>query len=153
MRAHFSVSESLKRRNRTRPKGKRYEPSKTERGVTMTDENLTFIPAGTHIRPLRDRMVVEPLDTVHSRFIIVPPGGDPVRGVVKAIGPGLYRKQYDSREKHKRTKVWEGMQFVPTTVKVGETVLLDPHLKYEQFFWGDILHIHAREEDVAGIEQ
>jgi hypothetical protein len=141
-----------RQRARTPRKGMRYESSRTERGVRMTDENLTFIAAGVHIRPLRDQMVVEPLDVVHSRYIVTPPGGDPVRGIVKAIGPGLYRKQYDSKDKHKRTKVWEGMQFVPTEVKVGETVLLDPHLKFEQFFWGDVLHIHARQEDVCGVE-
>lgn len=153
MREHFSVQESLRRRNRTRPKGKRFEASKSERGVRMTDENLTFIPANFDIRPLRDQMIVEPLDVVHSRILIIPPGGDPVRGIVKAIGPGHYRKQYDHREKHKRTKVWEGMQFIPTEVKVGETVFLDPNLKFEQFFWGDRLHIHCRQEDVAYIER
>lgn len=140
------------RKARPRRKGQRFEPSKTERGVAMTDENLVFIPADSTIKPLRDRMIVEPLDVIHSRYIIVPPGGDPVRGIVKAVGPGLYRKQYDHADKHKRTKMWEGMQFVPTTVEVGETVLLDPHLKYEQFYWGDVLHIHAREEEVCGIE-
>ena len=139
-------------RSRRRPKGKRFEASKSERGVRMTDENLTFIPADSNIRPLRDQMVVEPLDVIHSRILIVPPGGDPVRGICRAIGPGHYRKQYDSQDKHKRTKVWEGMQFIRTEVKVGQTVLLDPHLKYEQFYWGDRLHIHCRQEDVCGIE-
>lgn len=153
MRQHVSAQAALQRRSRTKPKGKRFVPSKTERGVAMTDENITFIPADWSIAPLRDQMVVEPLDVIHSRILIVPQGGDPVRGTVKAIGPGLYRRQYDHRDKHKRTKVWEGMQFVPTEVQIGETVLLDPHLKYEQFFWGDVLHIHCREEDVCGIEE
>lgn len=151
MRQHQSVQESLRRR-RQRPKGKRFEASKSERGVRMTDENLTFIPADTKIRPLRDQMIVEPVDVIHSRILIVPPGGDPVRGICRAIGPGHYRKQYDSSDKHKRTKVWEGMQFIPTEVKIGQTVLLDPHLKYEQFYWGDRLHIHCRQEEVCGIE-
>ena len=130
----------------------RFKPSRGERGVAMTDENLTFIPADVVIKPLRDQMIVEPVDVVHSRYLIVPSSGEPVRGIVRAIGPGHYRKQYDHRDKHKRTKVWEGMQFVPTEVKVGETVLLDPHLKFEPFFWGDVLHIHARQEDVCGVE-
>jgi hypothetical protein len=152
MREHLSVRESLRRRPKIKRKGQRIEQSKTDRGGRLTDENLVFVPLDCQIRPLRDRMIVEPLDVILSRILIVPRFGDPVRGVVKAIGPGLYRKQYDSAEKHKRTKVWEGMHFVPTTVQVGETVLLDPHLKYEEFFWGDRLHIHAREEDVCGIE-
>jgi hypothetical protein len=140
------------KRSRTPRKGMRYQQSRTERGVRMTDENLTFIPASAQIRPLRDQMVVEPTDVIHSRYIIVPPGGDPVRGICKAIGPGHYRKQYDSKDKHQRTKVWEGVQFIPTEVQIGQTVLLDPHLKYEQFFWGDVLHIHCRQEDVCAVE-
>jgi hypothetical protein len=149
MRQHVGVRERL--RQRTRRKGQRFEQSRTERGVRLTDENLTFIPATTKIRPLRDQMIVEPLDVIHSRILIVP-SGDPVRGICRAIGPGLYRKQYDSPDKHKRTKVWEGMQFIPTEVKCGQTVLLDPHLKYDEFYWGDRMHIHCRQEDVCGIE-
>ena len=149
MQHDFSIQEKLRRRGR--PKGKRFEASRCERGVRMTDENLTFIPAHFNINPMRDQMVVEPLDVVHSRILIVR-GGDPVRGIVKAIGPGLYRRQYDHPDKHKRTKVWEGMQFVPTEVKIGEVILLDPHLKFEQFYWGDVMHIHCREADVCGIE-
>lgn len=149
----LAIRDALKRRREIpRKKGKRFQQSKSERGVTMTDENLTFIPAHWIIKPMRDQMVVEPTDVVHSKFIIVPAGGDPVRGVVKAIGPGHYRTQYDSQDKHKRTKSWAGMKFIPTEVKVGQTVLLDPNLKYEQFYWGDKLHIHARQEDVAGVE-
>lgn len=140
------------KRNRPLRKGTRFENSRSERGVRMTDENLAFIPADMAIRPLRDQMIVEPLDVVHSRILIVPTQNDPVRGIVKAIGPGHYRTQYDHQDKQKRTKSWAGMRFIPTEVKVGQTVLLDPHLKFEQFYWGDRLHIHARQEDVCGIE-
>jgi co-chaperonin GroES (HSP10) len=142
----------LPKRHYPRPKGRRFEASKSERGVRMTDENLAFIPADHVIRPLRDQMVVEPLDVVHSRILIVPDTSDPVRGIVKAIGPGHYRTQYDHRDKRKRTKAWAGMQFIPTEVKVGQTVLLDPHLKFDLFYWGDVAHIHCRQEDVCGIE-
>lgn len=150
MKEHLSLKEKMRRR--TRRKGQRFENSKSERGVRMTDENLTFIPATTKLRPLRDQMIVEPTDVVHSHILIVPKGGDPVRGICKAIGPGVYPKQYDSRDKHKRTKVWEGVQFVPTEIKLGQTVALDPNLKYEQFYWGDVMHIHCRQEDVAWVE-
>lgn len=150
MRDHVSLKEKMKRRQRR--KGQRFENSRSERGVRMTDENLTFIPADWVIKPLRDQMVVEPTDVILSRILIIPPGGDPVRGIVKAIGPGHYRKQYDHRDKQKRTKVWEGVQFIPTEVRIGQEVLLDPNLKYEQFYWGDRLHLHCRQEDVAGIE-
>src|ERR1700682_723778 len=106
MKAHYSVQERLKRRNRARPKGKRYEPSKTDRGVTMTDENLTFIPANTKLRLLRDQMIIEPMDVLHSRILIIPPHTSVlVRGKVLAVGPGHYPLRYDHPEKHKRTKV------------------------------------------------
>ena len=134
-------------------KGQRFEASKISRGGAITDENLAFIPGDWKIKPLRDQMIVKPMDVIHSRILIVPAGGAPVRGTVKAVGPGHYRTQYDSPDKHKRTKAWAGMQFIATEVRVGEVVLLDPHLRYEQFFWGDVLHIHCRQEDVAGIEQ
>jgi hypothetical protein len=134
-------------------KGQRFETATAGRGVTMTDENLAFIPKGWSIRPLRDQMVVAPLGVVHSRILIVQDAGKPVRGIVKAIGPGHYRTQYDAPEKHKRTKAWAGKEFIATEVEVGQTVLLDPHLQYEEFFWGDSLHIHCRQEDVCGIEQ
>lgn len=145
------MSAVIRPRNHRRPRGKRFEPSKSERGVRMTDENLAFIPATCKIKPLRDQMIVEPLDVVHSRILIVP-GGDPVRGICRAIGPGHYRTQYDHADKHKRTKSWAGMQFIATEVKPGQTVLLDPHLKYESFYWGDRLHIHCRQEDVCAVE-
>lgn len=144
-------------RPRTARKGKRFENSKTERGVRMTDENITFIPADTKLRPLRDQMIVEPLDVVHSRILIVPPHQSTlVRGKVIAAGPGFYPNRYDHPEKHKRTKVMAGTIYRPITVKVGEIVHLDGRQTgksaFEAFYWGDKYCIHCREEDVAGVE-
>jgi co-chaperonin GroES (HSP10) len=117
---------------------------------------MTFIPADTKLRPLRDQMIVEPLEVVHSRYLIIPEHGKPIRGTCRAIGPGHYRKQYDHPDKHKRTKMWEGTHYVPTEVKVGDIVHLGGAelggYAFEQFWWGDKLHIHCREADVAGIE-
>lgn len=136
----------------SRRKGQRFEPSKVARGVAMTDENLTFIPAGTQLRLLRDQMIVEPLDVIHSRILILPPSEKTLRAKVVAIGPGVYPIQYDHHDKHKRTKCWWGMAFVPTTVKPGEIVRLEG-FNADGFFWGTKYCVHAREEDVIGIEE
>lgn len=133
-----------------------FEASRTSRGGRLTNETLNFIPASLKIRPMRDQMIVQPVDIVHSRLLIVPPSGKPVRGKVLAIGPGVYPTQYDHRDKQKRTKSWAGMAFRPTEVKVGEIVHLGGMeiggYAFEGFFWGDRYCIHCREEDVCGIE-
>jgi hypothetical protein len=157
MREHFSPREALKRRQRLRPKGKRFTPSRIDRGVTMTDENLTFIPHDVDLRCLRDQMIVEPIDVLHSRILIIPPHSSVlVRARVLRVGPGLYPNRYDHRDKHKRTRVMAGEVFRPTEVKEGQTVHLDGRQSgkdaFEAFYWGDIYCIHCREEDVAGVE-
>jgi len=134
-----------------RQRGKRFIPSREGRGVAMHDENITFIPADTKLRPLRDQMIVEPLDVVQSRILILPPSDKTLRGRVLAIGPGYYPTQYDSRDRHKRTKSWAGMAFVPCETKVGDIVRLEGY-NNESFFWGDKYCVHAREQDVVGTE-
>lgn len=140
-----------------RPRGKRYEPSLAGRGVVMTDENITFIPAETKLKPMRDQMIISPLDVVHSHILIVPPHKSAlVRGKVIAVGPGHYPNRYNG-PKGKRTKVMAGTVFVPMPVKVGEIVHLDGRQTgksaFDAFYWGDKYCIHCRAEDVAGIEQ
>jgi hypothetical protein len=167
MREFFSPSEKLKRRMRQRPKGKRFEPSQSGRGVVMTDENITFIPADCKLRMLRDQLVIEPMDVLHSRTLIVPPHRSKlVRGKIIAAGPGLYPNRYadklgrilpDGRDKSKRALVLAGTVFRPVTVKVGQIVHLDGRQTgkgaFEAFYWGDKYCLHAREEDVAGVEE
>lgn len=166
MREYVSAREALKRRSRPRPKGKRFEPSLTGRGVMMTDENITFIPATCRLRMLRDQLVIEPMDVLHSRLLIVPPHKSKlVRGKIIAAGPGLYPNRYADknghilplgRDKSKRAMVLAGTSFRPVTVKVGQIVHLDGRQTgkdaFEAFYWGDKYCLHAREEDIAGVE-
>jgi co-chaperonin GroES (HSP10) len=127
-----------------------------DRGAQFASDSLTFIPESAKIRPLRDQMIVEPLDVVYSKYIFLEPKTKPLRGIVKAIGPGVYPKQYDYPDKHKRTKMWEGTVFRPCDVKVGDIVQLGGMqlggYAFEQFWWGDRIHLHCREADVCGIE-
>ncbi len=140
----------------SRRKGLRYTPDAQARGVAMTDENITFIPASVEIKPLRDQLVIAPLDVLHSRILIVPPHqSNLVRGQVLRAGPGHYPNTYDG-PKGKRTKMMWGTRFVPNPVKVGDIVHLDGRQTgksaFDAFYWGQIYCIHARAEDVAGIE-
>lgn len=148
----LALPQSLRKRDpRKGRRGTRFDPARGERGVRLHEENLAFIPADTKLRCLRDQMIVEPLDVVLSRILILPPSDKTLRARVLAIGPGHYPTQYDSRDRHKRTKSWAGMGFVPTEVKAGDIVRLEG-FNSEGFFYGDRYCVHAREADVAGVE-
>lgn len=155
MSEYISAREALRRRKRR--KGQRFENSIQGRGGQITEENITFIPAGWQLKPLRDQLIIEPLDVMHSRLLIVPPHRSVlVRGKILAAGPGIYPPRYDHAEKHKRTKIMAGMAFRPMSVKIGDIVHLDGRQTgkgaFEAFYWGEKYCIHAREEDVAGYE-
>jgi hypothetical protein len=146
------LARSLSRRHpRKGRKGMRFDPSRTSRGVGLSEENLTFIPADVKLRSLRDQMIVEPIDVIRSRILVLPPQDKTLRAKVLTVGPGHYPTQYDHREKHKRTKAWAGLGFMPTEVKVGDIVRLEG-FNSEGFFWGTKYCVHAREQDVCGIE-
>lgn len=123
----------------------------------LSYQGNTHVEAGLKIRPLRDQIIVEPLDVWHSDTLIVIEPTKPVRGIVKAVGPGHYPKKYDHPDKSKRTKMWDSNVFQPTEVKVGDIVNLgSPQgargYSFQTLMWGDKLHIIAREADVCGIE-
>jgi co-chaperonin GroES (HSP10) len=139
------------------PPGKpKFEKSTIGRGLQAGGETLTVVPAECPIRPLRDQIIVEPLDVVYSRYLIVHSDTKPMRGIVKAVGPGHYPKIYDHPDKHKRTKMRDSSVFRPTEIKVGDIVQLGGMeiggYKFEQFLWGDRAHVICREADVCGIE-
>jgi hypothetical protein len=133
------------------------QPSGFSIGHRFGGETLLRIPADQLLRCLRDQMIVEPLETIHSRYIIVANRDKPMRGIVKAVGPGHYPLKYDHQEKHKRTKVMASTHFVPTEVKVGDVVELGGAqyggYAFEQFWWGDVLHLHCREADVCFVRE
>jgi co-chaperonin GroES (HSP10) len=138
------------------PKRRHFQQSKTERGIALNPETIDFIPASCVLKPMRDQMIVMPLEVMHSRILIIPPHSSKlVRGKVLAIGPGHYPNKYNG-PKGKRTKMMAGTIFVPTEVKVGDIVHLDGRNTgknaFDAFYWGERYCIHARQEDVAGIE-
>jgi len=87
----------------------------------MIDKDpLAFIGPSERIRPLRDNLVLEPMEWDASAIIIAIRYGRPVRGRVIAAGPGAYRKIWAKD----RSKYWDTETFVPTEVKVGDVVEL-----------------------------
>ena len=133
--------------------------SSNGRGGELSYETTTYIAPDEQIKPMHDYLVVEPLGVVHSNILEVIEHTKPLRGIVKAAGPGHYPLCYDHPEKHRRTKMWRSSVFQPTQVKVGDVVELgavkiDGRIvgySFQQIMWGGKMHIMCREADVSGI--
>ncbi|RQS63849.1 hypothetical protein [Burkholderia sp. Bp8984] len=129
------------------------------RSGELNYESTTYVEPGAQIKPLHDYIVVEPLGVEHSAILIVIEHIKPVRGVVKAVGPGHYPMCYDHPDKHKRTKMWRSKVFQPTQVKVGDVVELGSvkeggrivGYSFQTVLWGAKPHILCREADVSGV--
>lgn len=126
----------------------------------LSNVSKTYIDASEKIRPLRDQIVVEPLSVDHSKLLEVIEYTKPLRGIVKAVGPGHYPMKYDHPEKHRRTKMWRSKTFQPTELKVGDVVELGGYgeddrgnlhrgYNFQQIMWGNKMHILCREADVG----
>ena len=125
-------------------------------GSRVSNKTLTIVPKEATVRPLRDRIVIEPLEWKPSKLIEVVYTGETLRGRVKAVGPGRQPLKYDG-PKGKRTKSWESARFIPTEVKVGDIVELGGleirGYLFTSFLWGDKEHIICQEADVAAVVQ
>lgn len=76
------------------------------------------------LRPIRDGILLEPLDWNPSHVIELVRFGRPLRGVVKAVGPGAYQKIYLKNAEGQRCGYKDTMIFTPTDVKPGDVVEL-----------------------------
>lgn len=125
------------------------------RSAELSHDSATRVAAHENIRCRRDYIVVEPLKVDHRVPFMVIERTKPLRGIVKAVGPGHYPKRYDHPDKHVRTKTWDSRTFQPTEVKVGDVVELGGYeyggYAFQTFMWGDVLHVICREADVSGI--
>ncbi len=134
-----------------------FDKSYAGRSAQLNHDTITRLPATAQIRCLRDQIIVEPLIVVHSATIIVIERTKPLRGIVKAVGPGIWPRKYDRPEKHLRSKTWDSKVFRPCEVKVGDVVELGGSeiggYAFQTFYWGDVLHLWAREEDVAVLSE
>ena len=113
------------------------------------------VSAGETLRPIRDGLLVEPLDFEPSKILDIVRFGRPLRGKVKAVGPGIYPKRYNG-PKGVRTKSWDSKAFRPCDVKVGDTVQLGGlalgGYLFQTFMWGTKKHVICSERDVTAIE-
>ncbi len=111
-----------------------------------------MIGADERLRPLRDQLIVKPLEWEPSQVIVVAGSKrKPLRGVVVAVGPGCYPKLYNKD----KSKSWESKAFRACEVKVGDVVELggleiDGYL-FPQVLIGNERHVICREADVCGV--
>ncbi len=124
-------------------------------GVRLGQECFDALPASARLRPRHDRLIVEPLPWPFSDTLEVVYHGRPLRGIVRAAGPGRFPWRYNGR-KGQRTRSFESAVFRPNEVKVGDIVQLgglsiDGYL-FQTFRWGGVECVICREEDVTGIE-
>lgn len=127
-----------------------------DRGVRLGNECWDAIPESARVRPLRDQVILEPIPWPFSETIDVVYTGRPLRGKVKAIGPGIYPKVYNG-PKGRRTKSWDSKAFRPCDVKVGDIVQLGglsiKGYLFQTFRWGNVEHVICREGDITCIEE
>lgn len=121
-------------------------------GVRIERTFADPLPQGTRLRPLRDHILIKPLEWQPTKIIHI--AGDkrrPLRGTVVAVGPGCHPWRYNAD----RSKRWPSRAFRRTEVKVGDTVELGgleiDGYSFPQVLIGNELHIICREEDVAAV--
>ena len=123
-------------------------------GERVDTPTNAYVSAKENVRPLRDQIILEPLEWEPSKVIRVAYTGKPLRGRVKAIGPGRYRRKYNG-PKGLRTQSWLGKHFLPTEVKVGDIVELGGlelrGYAFQTFIWGTKEYVICSEQDVTGI--
>jgi co-chaperonin GroES (HSP10) len=121
-------------------------------GVRLERKTYDFIETEERIRPLRDYIVVKPLEWNPSRTIQI--AGNTrrtLRGTVVAVGPGCYPKVYN----RDRSKCWLSKAFRRTQVRAGDVVELGgleiDGYSFPTISIGNETHIICREEDVCGV--
>ena len=122
-------------------------------GARIRNDLNAYVGPDETFRPLKDNVVLEILPWKPSKTIEVA-SDRRVRGKVLAAGPGTYPWRYDG-PKGKRTKKWRSKVFVPTTVKVGDTVELAGleiwEYLHKTIVWGNKSVIVCQEADIAFI--
>lgn len=120
----------------------------------MQDKPVEYLPAGTRLRMLGDRILVLPLDIHWSDHIIAVRYGRPVRGEVVAVGPGVYPKKF-ARDR----KSYElSRHFQPTQLQAGDIVefgglnIFDGQgYAFSEIVIGTERFLICQEADVAGV--
>ena len=110
-----------------------------------------YVQGTETLRPLRDQIVVRPLEWNPSKVLATVTHKRTLRGVVVAVGPGHYPWKYSAD----RARRWESKVFQKTQVKVGDTVELGgleiDGYSFPQVMIGNERHVICREADVCGV--
>jgi hypothetical protein len=117
-----------------------------------------IIGSGENIRPLRDVLVLEPLEFKPSDSVLTVRHGRAVRGIVRAIGPGTYPRKYQVNAEGQKQSFTYSKHFQRTEVKVGDTVELGglnafdgEGYSFQEIVWNGKVHLVCQEADVAGV--
>ena len=117
-----------------------------------------ILSEGEVIRPLRDNILLEPLDWEASSILITIRSGRPVRGRVAAVGPGARVMKRWKNEQGQQCKIGETKHFVPCEVRVGDVVELGglnvfdgKGYMFPEINVGSKRYIMITEKDVAGV--
>lgn len=115
-----------------------------------------YFPPGTVLRPLRDQIVVKPLEWEPSKLIVI--AGNqrkPLRGVVVFVGPGERVKRRWRDNNGQVHKIGETGQVIPTEVRPGDVVELGgleiDGYAFQQIMIGHEVHLVCSEKDVAAV--
>jgi co-chaperonin GroES (HSP10) len=118
---------------------------------------MTEIINGT-LRPLRDKIIVKPLDWEPSKIISVVRKGRPLRGTVVAVGPGYHPKKYErdrngNRKSYKLSKHFQRLEVKPgDVVELGGSDVFDGlGYQFQEVVIGTELHLICSEQDVCGV--
>lgn len=140
------------------------QPLKGSRGARLGADTIEHIPETQNIRPLRDQVILEPLEVIYSRIVYVQRDTKALRGIVKAVGPGAYETGYrdaqgkrtnDRTGPRRRTERFHTNTWVPMSLKVGDVVELGgaeiEGYSFQTVYWGDKLHVICTEKDICGV--
>lgn len=119
---------------------------------------MQIVPRDQTIRPLRDKILLKPLEWKPSEILEVVRHGRPLRGEVIAVGPGSHPKKYKAGPKGPRSLMDYSKRFQPTEVKVGDIVELGglnifdgKGYQFTEVMHGTELLLICQEADVVGV--
>lgn len=132
--------------------------------MTVPFESKTpdIIAPTERLRPLRDGILLEPLDFQPNHVIELVRFGRPLRGIVRAVGKGAYEKRwlYTTTETGNRQRCGyeDTMNFIPTQVKPGDVVELGGlnvfdglGYQFQDVMVDGKMHLLCSEKDVCGV--
>lgn len=125
--------------------------------MSLPFERAPSVIFGT-LRPLRDGLLVEPLDWEPSKVLDIVRYGRPLRGIVRATGPGAFQKRYLKNDQGQRCGYKDTSIFVPVEVKPGQLVELGgldafdgKGYDFQEVIVGGKRHLLCTEKDVCAV--